>query len=289
MNRKFSIIKISPNPELGDAISVGLIAHNELDGKINIAIDYNWIKKSKSLLGESYKMALRSLKELEQLVNFSGGFIRSDYSSNIFNKDIKEQSKTFLNYLNMYNNGIIQFSKPLPITGKDFQDLISLLKNILPMGKEKHELCEVNRNKSILNFDITLHQPLREIVHTDVKINNEVSKEFFFEININVLGLNGKLVAAKYIDFTAGTNIVRKNISNYDTAISLINKSYKLESSKMFIIGDEPNDVKSTQHEIWAAVKSNPDYFETVYTQDLDPILNYVKKNNCHKFLENIN
>ena len=287
MKTYYTILKLSPNTIVGDSLSIGLLV-----GRGN----RYWLKVSdhkkniaKKLLGDKEKSVDFVIK---QLSTYLKQLNQETQKSDLF-KFESFITEDYINYLNIYANGIFQFSKA-SVIDDDFDDLkfsklYSLLieKNII----EKEEVDYLVHNTNSLleqNVQNLLISKVRDKIHTEITIDNSILESIYFNYNMDCIGLNGSFVGAKSMSLDLTVPTLEKNVSHYVTLIALLSQKYdkNLNYNKFFLIADEPS-FETPAHKFWEEMKE-VSTFKLIPSDEVEQVTETVEQTGATKFLEHM-
>lgn len=284
MKTYYTILKLSPNTIVGDSLSIGLLVCRGnrywlkvSDHKKNIA---------KKLLGDKEKsvdFVIRQLSTYLKQLN------QETQKSDLF-KFESFITEDYINYLNIYANGILQFSKA-SVIDDDFDDLkFSKLYSLLiekTMFETIEEVHPVQIPDSALeqNVQNLLISKVRNKIHTEITIDNSILKSIYFNYQIDCIGLNGSFVGAKSMSLDHTVPTLEKNVSHYVTLIALLSQKYNknLNHNKFFLIANEPL-YKTPAHKFWEEMK-DVSTFKLISSDELEQVTETVEQTGATKFL----
>ncbi len=283
MNSYYSLIKISPNPSAGDLITIGLLLKSE--NKVFLKFSENKIRIAQRLLGLEENLISFFKKKLESNVDLLNEDLRNktnklfDFTS-IINSE-------YLSHLSNISNNLIQFSDPSFIaTAFDEKQFLKFYCNMVDNSEEDLEitLSFVN-NKLDRNVKEKIITRLENRVHTNININKRILPSLNFSINIDCLGKNGSIIAAKAINLDATPRTIETNIMRYDVALTKINEKYGNNGYEAIIIADEPIQKESENYNIWEILNKKETFI--IYNSDnVENVAELVESKNAHKFLD---
>jgi hypothetical protein len=284
MNSFYNILKIAKDPNSNDSISIGLIAFS--NDRYFFQFSAKKMKMAKILLSDNSDIVEYFENQIVSKLSSLNKSIESAKSS-LFSSE-KLLTADYFNYLNRYCNNLIQFSKPYPlnivIDYQDFNKLFTLLigddfKNTVKGAVHQQEF--ENRIKE------KLLDAVKDKVHVYAKLTEKVIPSLYFSYELDCVGMNGVITAAKSIDFTKNEVTIDKNLSHYFQISTLLAKNYNKDKkdNNFYLIADEPNDVKSSEHHIWVQLKKQRQ-FEVVHSEEADLIAKKIEETNSGKFLD---
>jgi hypothetical protein len=200
----------------------------------------------------------------------------------------KTIGEDYFDYLSRYSNNLIQFSRPftlgnsIDITG--FKNLFSLLiDNESKTHLEKPILCE-NFTERIRT---RLIEEVKEKVHVYAKLTEKEIPSLYFPFEMDCIGINGVITAAKSIDFNQAESSIDRNLSHYFAVSSLIARSFgkAKEDNNFFLIADEPGTMNSKEHKIWEKLRKQQE-FVLVNSGESGRVTAKINETKAHKFLD---
>lgn len=286
MKTFYTIIKLSPNTLTGDSLSIGLLVCR--GNKYWLKISDHKKNIAKKLLGEKEKSIDFVIK---QLAIYLKQLNEETQKTSLF----KLQSfitEDYINYLNIYSNGILQFSKASEIVDEfddfKFSKLYSLLieeaiENVESIELVKHEISDFK-----LNVQNNLIKKVQNKIHTEITIDDSVLKSLYFNFNMDCIGLNGSFVGAKSLSSNLTVQTLEKSVSHYLALIALLSQEYNknLNRNHFFLIADEPSQ-KTPEHKFWEEMKE-VSTFKMISSDDVEQITETVEKTGAGKFLQSV-
>lgn len=287
MKTYYTILKLSPNTIVGDSLSIGLLVCR--GNKYWLKVSDHKKNIAKKLLGDKEKSVDFVIKQLSTyLRQLNQETQKSDLF--IFESFITED---YINYLNIYANGILQFSKA-SLIDDDFNDLkFSKLYSLLieKTTIEKEESVLLNQNSDWVleqNVQNRLISKVRNKIHTEITIDNSILKSIYFNYEMDCIGLNGSFVGAKSMSLDLTVPTLEKNVSHYVTLIALLTQKYdkNLNNNKFFLIADEPS-YKTPSHKFWEEMK-DVSTFKLISSDEVEQVTETVEQTGATKFLEHM-
>jgi effector-binding domain-containing protein len=286
MSSYYSILKFVNNSLSGEYISIGLVAisNNEV---------YFKISNNKVLIAHKLNPVAK------HLLNFSLDKICDFVSKD--NKDLNSQNinveKTitvdFLNRLSIYNNGIIQFSKPamlnMELNQNLFDDFFSDFIDNFDSVKEKKEVLSSFKQ----TLSKKLYAPLKDKVDVDYKLKKRSLPSLFFDFHFDSIGVNGAIYASKAIDFNhQQLSSIRTELAEYESLISRLKdfaSSKGINGDHQYFIISDPYKGKSVSYiDIYSLLENKKimPYFKLINSNQIDEIISIVNKKKAAKFSE---
>lgn len=282
MKTFYTIIKLSPNTVAGDSLSIGLLVCRGKEYWLKISETRKNI--AKKLLNDKEKSADFALKQL------------SAYLKKIKTEAVKEQlfsleafiTRDYLDYLNVYANGILQFSKT-SVLDDDFDNekfikLYSLL--IEKFEVEQYSQLKQIRSNFYQKVNTGLITKVEDKIHTHISLNDHNLKSLYFNIDMDCIGKNGSFVGAKSLTMDHTVPTLKRNVSEYVTLIALLSQQYQknLDSNRFYLIADEP-PFKSEEHKFWQEMREVP-AFTMIPSDEVEQVTEVVEKSGATRFLE---
>lgn len=295
MKTFYTILKLSPNTMAGDSLSIGLLVCRENEYWLKISETKKKIVKK--LITNKTKSIDFALKQLE---NYLAELKITCNNEQLFPLE-KFITADYVDYLNIYSNGVLQFSKASMLddnfSDEKFEKLYSLLVEKEPEIRELTVLEGLNN----INLDIYYHQDwdstvIRKVqqnliqrvenkIHTEITLNHSNLKSLYFNINLDCIGLNGSFVGSKTLSLENTVQTLEKNVSHYITLIAFLSQEYKkdLNTNNFFLIADEP-ERKTHEHKFWKEMKDVPS-FEMISSDEVEKVAEVVERTGATKFL----
>jgi hypothetical protein len=285
MQTFYSVIKIAPNTNTDDSLSVGLLACDGIKYWLQFSEERkNGIKRLIEHNADAVEFAIKQLTVYVLKLNKALNKAEKEF----FPLETLLNSEYF-NYLNAYSNGLMRFSKPTilydEINKLSFGKLFSLL---IDKSVEKETISKDNSEKKFLSIVKTqLISKVSDKIHTEIKIDNKILPSMYFPFEMDCIGMNGALVGAKAIPFNKSFETIDKNISHYSYLISLLSSRYNKEIKKnnFFLIADEPKTINSPEHKTWENIFVNP-LFKLINSEQLKSVTDVIESSKATRFLE---
>jgi len=286
MSSYYSILKFVNNSLSGEYISIGLVAISDK----NV-----FFRTSKNKVSIAHKLNPNS----KNLLNFSldkiSDFICNDSKeqSNQLVKFEKTMNVEFLNRLSVYNNGIVQFSKPSMINMKlDQNSFDNLFEDVIDgydLIKDKKGKLSVFKEK----ISKSLYAPLKEKVDVDYKLKKKSLPSLFFDFHFDSIGVNGAIYASKAIDFNhQQLSSIRTELAEYESLISRLEDFARKKNingkHQHFIISDPYKGKSISYLDIYTLLEDKKimPYFKLINSNQVDEIIRVVNKTKASKFSE---
>ncbi len=181
----------------------------------------------------------------------------------------KVLNEDFFDYVNRYSNGLVKFDKAralnFDLDADSFQKIFSVFVDDLfeEKGDVKMDLPKKYTKEEFTNrVEKDLIFPLTGVVNTKAVVDGDKLPGLFFSLELDCIGKNGSVYAAKSFDFeNVGITTNDKHLSHFHVFASIFESVQAESNSKhnhFFLIGDEPSEIESPNHELWEAVQKNP-------------------------------
>lgn len=297
MKSYYSLIRYVNNPLSRENIAIGLIVISGKD---------IYYKFSQSKIGLVSKINPDNYKLFEYTLEKIQGFIRKelDHHKSLFHNDL-EINQDYLNRLSIYNNGFIQFDKPVAIN-MDFDDIIfnNFFNKYVELIIKKQQKKIVNRAfRNIIHH--VFSEPLKDLIDIDVKIKKEQIPGLYFDYKLDGIGVNNIVYSVKSIDLNSekAIDIIQKEISEFETLnyridrfsqSDLFTNTNNIENSfknKHYLVIDEYIGNKDSYHKLYEIINEQKKYsfpYEVINTKDLNSVTNEIKNSGIGKFLDNL-
>ena len=282
MNSFYTIVKIAIGQTSHDSIAIGLIAFS--DDRYEILFSDRKIKIARTLLGDDSDL----IEFFEtQLINWIDSLNKSLVTSESLIFPEKTIGADYFDYLSRYSNNLIQFSQPFllerKINSADFNELFSLL---IDNENQIHLEKNVNYADFTERIRTNLIDEVKDKVHVYAKLTEKEIPSLYFPFDMDCIGMNGVITAAKSIDFNRTELSIDRNLSHYFQVSSLIVRSYgkaKMDNN-FFLIADEPKTINSKEHQIWEKLKKQQQ-FVLISSEESGLVTSKINETKAHKFL----
>lgn len=284
MESYYTLIKISPNPSAGDLITIGLLLKTV--NKVFLRFSENKIRIAQRFLSLEENLISYFKKQLENKV-FSLNEEFKNKTENLFDLTLLINSDYF-SHLNKISNNLIQFSEPSFIATDFNEELFSKFYNKMVDKADAELVSEISEEIALYdNVREKLINRLENKIHTNIDINKRILPSLNFTLNIDCLGKNGTIIAAKAFNFEATARTIESNLIRYNVVLTKLNEKYGTNGYESFIIADEPTQKESENYNIWETlIKAKQKEFEIVKSDGIENVANYIESKNSQKFLE---
>jgi hypothetical protein len=251
MNAYYSIVSISSSSHLNERFNIGLLcAEGERaffhysKAKLNI-VGRLFSKSAKDLAQSTLNSIDKSVNQTNKKNHFNAIF-DSSQNRNILSAD-------YLNYLNRYNNNLIQFSAPTKIDLKINNEIFQKLFRKYIFEQEIFELVETKVESRFGKEYPEFLNRASKYVNTNYQVTRELIPSLITPKKVDMIGKNGSFNLAHSIDFGISIQTLNHHLDSY-MYLALSSELAEDKHAKCFIIGEEPAK-SSKNHEIWQSVR----------------------------------
>jgi hypothetical protein len=202
---------------------------------------------------------------------------------------------SYLERLSNYNNGILQFDKPILINQTYNEDKFnSFFSKYISVIKEKE--IEISLNNSIFYNQIksSFYDPLKDIIDVDKTIKKKEIPSLYFNYHLDGIGVNGAITTVKAVDINSNKplNQIQKIISEFESFNMHIDKFGRSKNindpSRHYLVMDKYIGNKVSYLDLYTilADKANFDFYQLVGTNDINKIVEEVRIKKSKKFSE---
>lgn len=284
MNTFYSILYCPIRSISDERISIALLLR--YNSKVFFKFSHDKLKIIKELIPDpSYRLLKANLKNIES-------YFENESNNEILEKSlfsglipVDEQLPNFvnaqyINYLSVYSNNLIQFSKPHLLSieinnevfNKLYQKFIFEFDEIVETGTNIYQKVRKKLNPSLknhVNIDIQL---------TSTEINNLVVPTKVWFIGQNEIDVTGEI-----FDFSKSTYFLETEVTKHLNLIHTLNE-FTSHRGTHFIVGIEPPKRLKKNHYIWNNFR-NLKNIKYTPTSDLSAINEYIEEHNVSPFL----
>lgn len=275
----YTILKISPNTASGDAVSIGLLAFDKKQAIILFSESRKLLAKkliAPDLVDFFCKQLILKVKELNK--------IHKKQLESLFNNEFVFET-SYVDYLSNYSNGLLQLSKSNVFLNSLSESNFNLLFETVI---DKLEFKPAIKHK-ITNIDQIVTEKLinrvKDKVHTNIRLDNTVIPNLYFNYDLDCIGKNGVFVGAKTMDFSNKKATLDNTISHYSSLIAFLSADYKknISENNFYLIAEEPKQTNTPEYEIWDAIQQNP-LFKVINPEQSDLIAEKIEQSKATKF-----
>ncbi|PPK98236.1 hypothetical protein [Parapedobacter indicus] len=275
MKTFYSILYCSIRPNQDERITIGLFMADGVQCHFAYAADK--LNVIKDLLPEGgYQLIKSNLRAIEQLATSCQSDLLKGHKGQRF------LSESYLEYLSVYANNLLTFSKPVPLNmaldehtfDKLFEKFVFALTGQQQSGQDPVAHAKQRLVKSIgdrVNFDV-------ELTENDVAGLIVPSK-------VSFIGRNDVKVVGEMSDFGKALHALKLQIRAHLFLVDTIRRQEK--DAKFFFVGDEPSKKLKDHHDIWESLK-NYRPIQWVPTDEVQQIEEYMANHDVSPFFERV-
>ena len=287
MESYYSILKYVNNPLSNEAIALGLLAVS--NGEVYFQLSDQKLELAKKLNNKNYKLLDFSLKQFQEFLEAD-----SQDESHFLIASKKQINKGFINKLSNYNNGILQFSKPEAINSEISTSVFINYFNRF-IGEEPAQEIVLPKSRFKNTIEKKLYEPLKNKIDVAFILKKKQLDTLFFDFHFDGIGVNGKIYAAKAIDFNSNRQLgqIRNDISDFESVIERLNRFADVKGlssdHKYSLIVDPYLGYSVSYNDLYSLLKKNTmPFFEIISTKETQKFVDQVIKNKAHKFSEQL-
>lgn len=284
MNSFYNILKIARDTSSNDSVSIGLLAFSR--DRYFIQFSTKKMRIAKSLISDDSDIIDFFQNQLTARIENLNAAIKSDDSKLFPEQNI--YSAGYFDYLNRYSNNLVQFSKAYPLSKEIDQNDFEKLFHLLIGDDFQSSYQEVSKWQEFeYRVKDKLLDQVKDKVHIYAKLTEKVIPSLYFSFDLDCIGINGVITAAKSIDFNRNENTIDRNVSHYFQISTLLAKNYSRDKSdnNFYLIADEPEIGNAKAHQIWTKLKKQKQ-FEIIHSEEADKVANKIYETKAHKFLD---
>jgi len=287
MKSFYSIVRFYSNSLSKENIAIGLLMIS--DGKLFFRFSEDKIDFVSKLNPSSSKLLNFSLSQIKNsLIEPTLKHEKLIVDDELFNL-------SYLERLSNYNNGILQFDKPILINQTYNEDKFnSFFSKYISVIKEKE--VEISLNNSIFYNQIksSFYDPLKDIIDVDKTIKKKEIPSLYFNYHLDGIGVNGAITTVKAVDINSNKplNQIQKIISEFESFNMHIDKFGRSKNindpSRHYLVMDKYIGNKVSYLDLYTilADKANFDFYQLVGTNDINKIVDEVRIKKSKKFSE---
>ena len=287
MKSFYSIVRFYSNSLSKENIAIGLLMIS--DGKLFFRFSEDKIDFVSKLNPSSSKLLNFSLSQIKNsLIEPTLKHEKLIVDDELFNL-------SYLERLSNYNNGILQFDKPILINQTYNEDKFnSFFSKYISVIKEKE--IEISLNNSIFYNQIksSFYDPLKDIIDVDKTIKKKEIPSLYFNYHLDGIGVNGAITTVKAVDINSNKplNQIQKIISEFESFNMHIDKFGRSKNindpSRHYLVMDKYIGNKVSYLDLYTilADKANFDFYQLVGTNDINKIVEEVRIKKSKKFSE---
>lgn len=245
MKTFYSILSAIINPISAEKISLGLLLSN--GNKSFFDFSTNRLSLIGSLIDKENKKFIKLyLKSIENVIqhidiNQDQFTILDEYGKNVI------INESYIDYLSIYNQNVVTFSKPIAI---DVEVNQIVFEQLFSKFIDEETIVKPQQSSTI--------KIIKEEFFPRVKDHFSIEKEFSFEKNpsillpvtIDLFGKNERYVIGQFIDLEKSVYYIKNDYFDYNQMVENFRDSMK------FLISSEPQKEKyPVQHIFWNEIR----------------------------------
>lgn len=271
MKSYYSIVSIATKPQFEEKFGVGLLC---------VTPEQTYFHFSRTKLDVLGKLLSKSAKKLvlETLQSIQEKITKEDKSGEIplAMEDRGFYNNSYLNYLNRYNNSLIQFSSPKSLDLIIDQSVFETLFTKIIYSEEAFNKVLIPTTKtSIDKFRHNFKKEVTQYANTDYEVSNDLISGLVLPITIDLFGKNSAFVTGQTIDFSKGKTALHNSINEY--MYLALSTEMKDQKAKCFLLGEEPDKKLTHNHQIWDNARKT-EQVDFVPLKESDRIIDYLKE-----------
>jgi hypothetical protein len=259
MDSFYVILSVSPGHSANDLVSVGMITW--ANGRFQYCVSWRKLKLVQGLFTTSYSGLKWSIDQITSQLDAENTQLQNPAA-----ELAARFGESYFEYLARYANGLVRFSAPkrlhFPLIAGSLDAFFAKTVDadweatgVVGIEPAPHRYSK-EQFRTQINDALIL--PLSPTIHTHYHASPEKFPELFFNVEIDCIGKNGVLYAAKALDFeNVSSETQDRNICHYILLIDVLEKRYASAAGKnrFFIIADEPREIGSPLHRQWEAIQ----------------------------------
>ena len=271
MKAFYSILYCTIRPNQDEKISIGLFFGNEMKCYFDFSSEKLQIIRD-LLSSDGFNLLKSNLKSIKQL--------SIECSSDVLKTHIGHTSlsESYFNYLSVYSNNLLTYSKPININlgvnksifNKLFEKFVFRLSSEVITERTK---IEVVRRRLVSS--------IRPYVNFDVELTDKTIPGLVIPSKVAFIGKNSVEVAGELNDFNKAPHFLKQQISSHLYLVDHLKRVN--DKAKFFYIGDEPPKLMKENHDLWKTL-SNLDAIELISTKEIEKVEEYMSEHGVTPF-----
>lgn len=266
MKTFYSILSAAINPSTGEKISVGLLLSDGNRSKFSFSD--NRLSLLNGLLDKETRKFLRQyMKSVEKVIE---EIDINQAQMSIFEETGKNViiNEPYISYLNIYNQNVITFSKPVAIDVPVNEQIFSVLFEKF-IDSETNVKTDIKKNILVVKTEFL--PKVKEYYSVEKEMTSNDFPNLILPVTIDLLGKNVYFVIGQFFDLEKNINFIKNDYFDYQQVKETI------KTGKRFAISSEPEKNKyPQQHYFWHEIRNQPG-ITYVDINDLEIIEDYAK------------
>lgn len=287
MDPFYNILKIAGDTSINDSISIGLLVFS--GDRYFIRFSSRKTRIAKSLVSDNQEMVDFFQNQITDRIKSLNSTITSK-DTQLFPED-NLYTESYFQYLNRYSNNLFQFSEPYALNKKiDQQGFDKLFHLLVGDEVQTQSLEEPNWIEFENRVKTKLLDQVMDQVHVNAKLTDRLIPSLYFSYDIDCIGMNGVITAAKSIDFNKNELVIDKNVSRYFQISTLLSEHFCKDKvdNNFYLIADEPEDSNTKAHQIWTKLMKQKQ-IEMVSSEEAGKVAEKIYETKAHKFIDLFN
>ncbi len=273
MKTFYSILYCSIRPNQDERITIGLFMADGVQCYFAYAADK--LSVIKDLLPDGgYQLIKSNLRAIEQLAASCQSDLLKGHKGQRF------LSESYLEYLSVYANNLLTFSKPVPLNvtldENTFNKLFEKFVFTLPKQQQKE-------HDSVAYAKRRLVKSIGGRVNFDVELTENDVIGLIIPSKVAFIGRNDVKVVGEISDFGKALHVLKPQIGAHLFLVDTIRHHEK--DAKFFFVGDEPSKKLKDHHDIWKSLKTYKP-IQLVPTDEVQQIEEYVAEHEVSPYFE---
>ena len=271
MKSFYTIVSISPKPQLNEKLNVGLLCVSEEASFFEYSnTKLNVLKKLIS--PEAFKLAQATLNGIKETIHPK----KKSKSTPLFEIEKNRVEEGYVAYLSRYNNNLVQFTEPktidLEINSAVYQKLFEKY-----IFKEKVQQL-IYADLPVESFTSKrnhFRNAAKQYANVNYRVTSEVVNDLIAPVKVDVFGKNGAFVAGQTFDFSKNIDALTSEVTSY---MYLSEHTHKMDQeTKSYALGNEPAKKDKLNHLVWKNLQKSS-LIELVPFDESERIIEYMKQ-----------
>lgn len=285
MKSYYSLIRYFNNSLSKENIVIGLIAVSPTN------VFYKFSESKISFITRFYdnknKLLNFNIKKISEVLELNS-------RDNLFVEENTDSLRTYLDRLAIYNNGIIQFDKPVELSVNIDEPFFSKFYDKY-IGDFRASTKHIKKDEVFYDrLNSHFRKPLEGVIDIDYKMEKKVIPSLFFDYKLNGIGGNGSIYSVKCIDINSNRTIdtIQKDISELESLSFRLNDFSKQlvehpEQNKHYLVIDQYRGEDDKYLELYNTLSSQENgLYQLINSNQLEEITAEIIKAGTSKFSE---
>jgi len=266
MKTFYSIVYALITPETGEKISLGILLSDGENSifrysRLKLSIVHSMVSAEQGKFMSDYLHSLSKLSNPKNTIKVNLGLKFAESGKSLI-------SESYIEYLSVYNQNILTYSKPVLIEMEVSTEATDILFRKL-INEKGPDLLNPAHKLAIVRNEFV--QKVKEYYSIDRELTRDEYSTLIMPVKIDLLGKNERPVFAKFFDFERQVNYIKNDF------FDLTQLQEALTKPKGFIVSFEPENAKyPIQHQAWEDLRSNKKT-EYLDASEIDKIQEYAE------------